>query len=298
MKNQLFVLFTVLLLFSYVAAELLSPSEVPSISESPLVSPSDAPAVLESPLISPSDAYVLSESPIVSPSNTPLLSPSSEDSEPSSNNDCSTVIYSMFDCLSFLTIGSTDLSPTKSCCDGVKIVLEYNPNCLCIALESSRDMGFELINRKALAMPSICNIPINSHCDVVSSPTASISTPETTTISPSEQPTNLSPPVVVTQSPPKVITSSPPAVSNPSPPTFTTPTPPTFTTPSPSVNPLLPAVISSPVRTASPPTITQSSPAMTALSPAIIAPSPSKSGATNLSISKLFLRIVTISTLK
>ncbi|CAN6899206.1 unnamed protein product [Brassica oleracea var. botrytis] len=235
------------------------------------------------------------ESPILSPLGTPVLSPSSEPS----NNDCATVIFSMFDCLSFLTVGSKDRSPTKSCCDGVKTVLEYNPNCLCIALESSRDMGFELINRKALAMPSICNIFINPHCDVASSPTASISTPGTTTISPSEPPTNLSPPVVMTPSPPTVTTSSPPAVNAPSPPTFTTPSPPTFTTPSPSVNPSPPAVITSPARTASPPTIThssQSSQAMTALSPAIIAPSPSKSGATNLSISKLFLRIVTIST--
>ncbi|KAJ4901686.1 AAI domain-containing protein [Raphanus sativus] len=250
------------------------------------MSPADAPVVSESPLVSPSDAHVLSESPIVSPLGALVLSPSSEPS----NNDCSTVIYSMFDCLSFLTVGSTDLSPTKSCCDGVKIVLKYNLNCLCIALESSRDMGFELINKKAFAMPSICNIPINPHCDVASSPTASISTtPAATTISPSEPPTNLSPPVVMTPSPPTVTTSSPPAVSTPSPLTFTTPSPPTFTTTSPSVNPSLPAVISSPVRTASPPTITQSS-------PAIISPSPSKSGATNLSISKLFLVIVTIST--
>ncbi|KAG2255676.1 hypothetical protein Bca52824_074970 [Brassica carinata] len=175
--KKLFVLFIVLLLYSYVAAEFLSPSESPVVSESPLVSPSDAPVVSESPLVSPSDAPVLSESPILSPLGTPVLSPSSEPS----NNDCATVIFSMFDCLSFLTVGSKDRSPTKSCCDGVKTVLEYNPNCLCIALESSRDMGFELINRKALAMPSICNIFINPHCDVASSPTASISTPGTTT---------------------------------------------------------------------------------------------------------------------
>ncbi|CAF2224509.1 unnamed protein product [Brassica napus] len=210
-------------------------------------------------------------------------------------HSCTVVLYDMRAMVTPRTfnasVGSTDRSPTKSCCDGVKTVLEYNPNCLCIALESSRDMGFELINRKALAMPSICNIFINPHCDVASSPTASISTPGTTTISPSEPPTNLSPPVVMAPSPPTVTTSSPPAVN--------TPLPPTFTTPSPSVNPTPPAVITSPARTASPPTIThssQSSQAMTALSPAIIAPSPSKSGATNLSISKLFLRIVTIST--
>ncbi|KAG2251086.1 hypothetical protein Bca52824_081222 [Brassica carinata] len=97
----------------------------------------------------------------MSPSESPVSSPS----EPS-NNDCSTVVYGMFDCLSFLTVGSTDLSPTKTCCEGVKIVLEYNSSCLCVALESSRAMGFDLINNRALAMPSTCNIPIDPHCDL------------------------------------------------------------------------------------------------------------------------------------
>lgn len=98
----------------------------------------------------------------MSPSESPVSSPS----EPS-NNDCSTVVYGMFDCLSFLTVGSTDLSPNKTCCEGVKIVLEYNSSCLCVALESSRAMGFDLINNRALAMPSTCNIPIDPHCGIL-----------------------------------------------------------------------------------------------------------------------------------
>lgn len=99
----------------------------------------------------------------MSPSESPVFSPSSEPS----NNDCSTVVYGMFDCLSFLTVGSTDLSPTKTCCEGIKIVLEYNSSCLCIALESSRAIGFDLINNRALAMPSTCNIPIDPHFGIL-----------------------------------------------------------------------------------------------------------------------------------
>ncbi|KAF8100831.1 hypothetical protein N665_0215s0008 [Sinapis alba] len=161
----------------------------------------------------------------MSPSESPVFSPSSEPS----NNDCSTVVYGMFDCLSFLTVGSTDLSPTKACCDGVKIVLEYNSSCLCVALESSRAMGFDLINSRALAMPSTCNIPIDPHC-------VSPSKPPTTTPSSSSSP---------------AITTSSPSV-----------------TPSPASNHSSAARAgSSPTIIQSPPTLTAQSPAMFAPSP-------------------------------
>ncbi|KAH0910825.1 hypothetical protein HID58_034146 [Brassica napus] len=70
----------------------------------------------------------------MSPSESPVFSPSSEPS----NNDCSTVVYGMFDCLSFLT--------------------------------SSRAIGFDLINNRALPIPSTCNIPIDPHCVSPSKP--------------------------------------------------------------------------------------------------------------------------------
>ncbi|CAL9217546.1 unnamed protein product [Arabidopsis halleri] len=63
-----------------------------------------------------------------SPSQPPLMSPTPQ---LSNSIDCSSVIYSMVDCLSFLTVGSTDPSPTKTCCVGIKTVFEYNPKCLC-----------------------------------------------------------------------------------------------------------------------------------------------------------------------
>lgn len=105
----------------------------------------------------------LSNAEYVSPSQSPLLSPAYAPSK----SDCSTVIYGMFDCLSFLSVGSTDLNPTKSCCVGVKGVLEYDPNCLCVALESSRAMGFDLIDSRALALPSSCNMHIKPHCGII-----------------------------------------------------------------------------------------------------------------------------------
>ncbi|ESQ33316.1 hypothetical protein EUTSA_v10004887mg [Eutrema salsugineum] len=192
----------------------------------------------------------------VSPSQPPVSSPTTAPS----NTDCSTVIYSMLDCLSFLSVGSTALSPTKPCCDGVETVLDYNPNCLCVGLESSREMGIELINSRALAMPSICNIHINPHCDVASSPTAS--TPAASTIS----------------SPAKPPMTSSSSTSSPA-----------ITTPPPTVPPSIPLV------THSSSAIIASSPAIAAPSSAITAPSPSKSSTGNLIVSKLFLAAVIVS---
>ncbi|XP_010500068.1 PREDICTED: non-specific lipid-transfer protein-like protein At2g13820 [Camelina sativa] len=190
-----------------------------------------------------------------SPSQSPLMSPTPE---PSKTIDCSSVIYSMVDCLSFLTVGSTDPSPTQTCCGGIKTVLEYSPKCLCSALESSRDMGFVLNDNKALALPKICNVPIDPHCDVS---TLSASPP----ISPPVEPPTTSPPSS-TKSP--AIIRSPPPVRNSSP----------------------PVSHSSPARTVSSSTMTASSPAATSPSP-----SPSISSTGILSVSKLVLAVVLVS---
>ncbi|XP_010513435.1 PREDICTED: non-specific lipid-transfer protein-like protein At2g13820 [Camelina sativa] len=171
----------------------------------------------------------------------------------------------MVDCLSFLTVGSTDPSPTQTCCGGIKTVLEYSPKCLCSALESSRDMGFVLDDNKALALPKICNVPIDPHCDVS---TLSASTPIS---SPVEPPTT-SPPSS-TKSP--AIIRSPPPVSHSSPPVG-------HSSP--------PVSHSSPAREVSSSTMTASSPAATSPSP-----SPSVSSTGILSVSKLVLAVVIVS---
>ncbi|VVB11616.1 unnamed protein product [Arabis nemorensis] len=162
------------------------------------------------------------------------------------------------DCLSFLLVGSTDSSPTKSCCVGIKSVVDYNPQCLCYGIESSEAMGFALDNTKAFAMPSICSVSVDPHCEVASS---AASTP---VASPAAAPPS----------------TSPSSKKSPA------------TTPSlPTVNPSSPTVTKPPVATASSPAATLS-PAVTASSPA---PSPSKSSSGNLSASKLFLAAIIVS---
>lgn len=82
-----------------------------------------------------------------------------------SNSDCSSVIYDMMDCLSYLTPGSNDTSPTKVCCGGILSVLQYNPNCVCVGLASTKDMGIEINNTRAHSMPTTCKLPIAApHC--------------------------------------------------------------------------------------------------------------------------------------
>ncbi|XP_010461352.1 PREDICTED: non-specific lipid-transfer protein-like protein At2g13820 [Camelina sativa] len=196
-----------------------------------------------------------------SPSQSPLMSPTPE---PSNSIDCSSVIYSMVDCLSFLTVGSTDPSPTQTCCAGIKTVLEYSPKCLCSALESSRDMGFVLDDNKALSLSKICNVPIDPHC-----------------VSPPVEPPTTSPPSS-TKSP--AIIRSPPPVSHSPPPVSHSPPPVSHSSP--------PVSHSSPARTVSSSTMTASSPAATSPSPS---PSPSISSTGILSVSKLVLAVVIVS---
>ncbi|CAF1853120.1 unnamed protein product [Brassica oleracea] len=82
-----------------------------------------------------------------------------------SNSDCSSIIYDMMDCLSYLTPGSNDTKPTKVCCGGILSVLQYNPKCICVGLESSKTMGFAVNNTRARAMPTTCKLTIVApHC--------------------------------------------------------------------------------------------------------------------------------------
>ncbi|XP_056857163.1 non-specific lipid transfer protein GPI-anchored 4-like [Raphanus sativus] len=94
-----------------------------------------------------------------------------------SNSDCSSIIYDMMDCLSYLTPGSNDTKPTKVCCGGILSVLQFNPKCICVGLESSKTMGFAVNNTRARAMPTTCNLHIVApHCAILdeATPAASI----------------------------------------------------------------------------------------------------------------------------
>ncbi|KAJ4870658.1 Bifunctional inhibitor/plant lipid transfer protein/seed storage helical domain protein [Raphanus sativus] len=95
-----------------------------------------------------------------------------------SNSDCSSVIYNMMDCLSYITPGSNDTRPTKVCCGGILSVLQYNPNCICVGLASSKDMGIEINNTRAHSMPTTCKLPIAApHCAIPGASAPGASTP-------------------------------------------------------------------------------------------------------------------------
>ncbi|KAJ0243212.1 Bifunctional inhibitor/plant lipid transfer protein/seed storage helical domain-containing protein [Hirschfeldia incana] len=115
-----------------------------------------------------------SPSPIVAPAPGP------------SNSDCSSIIYDMMDCLSYLTPGSNDTKPTKVCCGGILSVLQYNPKCICVGLESSKTMGFAVNNSRARAMPTTCKLAIVApHCTILDEATPAASIAGMSPISPS-----------------------------------------------------------------------------------------------------------------
>ncbi|XP_071698610.1 non-specific lipid transfer protein GPI-anchored 31-like isoform X1 [Rutidosis leptorrhynchoides] len=80
--------------------------------------------------------------------------------------DCSTVILSMADCLSYVTAGSTVQKPEGTCCSGLKTVLKTDAQCLCEAFKNSAQLGLQLNTTKALALPAACKIkaPSATNC--------------------------------------------------------------------------------------------------------------------------------------
>ncbi|KAJ8452154.1 hypothetical protein Cgig2_016735 [Carnegiea gigantea] len=87
--------------------------------------------------------------------------------------DCTSVVLSMADCLSYVTNGSTVNTPEGNCCSGLKSVLKTNPDCLCQAFKSSGQFGVVLNVTKALALPQACHVhaPSPDNCGLSLSPT-------------------------------------------------------------------------------------------------------------------------------
>ncbi|PWA78984.1 hypothetical protein CTI12_AA209090 [Artemisia annua] len=80
--------------------------------------------------------------------------------------DCSTVILSMADCLSYVTAGSTVKKPEGTCCSGLKTVLKTDAECLCEAFKNSAQLGVSLNVTKAMGLPQACkiNAPSATNC--------------------------------------------------------------------------------------------------------------------------------------
>ncbi|KAH9607983.1 hypothetical protein KSS87_016732 [Heliosperma pusillum] len=72
--------------------------------------------------------------------------------------DCTTLVLTMADCLSYVSNDSTTTTPEGGCCSGLKQVLKTSPGCLCEAFEQSAQLGISLNLTKTMALPSACHV--------------------------------------------------------------------------------------------------------------------------------------------
>ncbi|KAF2291482.1 hypothetical protein GH714_024630 [Hevea brasiliensis] len=88
------------------------------------------------------------------PAESPLSpSPSSGSPAPSMDDDCTSVLYDMVDCIPYLSVGTNEqLDP--SCCDGFKTVVAINIKCICEGLKNSAQLGIVLNMTRATLLPS------------------------------------------------------------------------------------------------------------------------------------------------
>ncbi|KDP27375.1 hypothetical protein JCGZ_20199 [Jatropha curcas] len=93
---------------------------------------------------------------------------------PAPSVDCSSLVLNMADCLSFVSNGSTTTKPEKTCCSGLKTVLQTDAECLCEAFKSSAQLGVVLNVTKALSLPTVCKLqaPPASNCGLALAPAA------------------------------------------------------------------------------------------------------------------------------
>ncbi|KAK7368785.1 hypothetical protein VNO80_10815 [Phaseolus coccineus] len=103
-----------------------------------------------------------------------LAQSASSPQAPAPSVDCSNLILTMADCLSFVTNGSTVTKPEGTCCSGLKSVLKTAPACLCEAFKSSAQFGVVLNVTKATALPAACKVsaPSATNCGLSEAPAA------------------------------------------------------------------------------------------------------------------------------
>ncbi|XP_057493576.1 non-specific lipid transfer protein GPI-anchored 31-like [Actinidia eriantha] len=101
--------------------------------------------------------------------------------------DCSTVVLSMADCLTYVTGGSGVTKPEGNCCSGLKTVLKSNPQCLCETFKNSAQFGITLNVTKALSLPAACHVssPSVSNCGLSLVAGAAPATSPVSAVSPS-----------------------------------------------------------------------------------------------------------------
>ncbi|KAL8058419.1 hypothetical protein ABFX02_03G016700 [Erythranthe guttata] len=200
--------------------------------------PSEAPVVIGSPIYAPSEPPVVAGGPGYAPSQAPSVA-AAPGSEAGVGGDCSTLIYEMMECMSFLSgEGGEMAAPGEPCCAGFKTVVDANADCICYALGSAASLGLVINITRAAALPSLCRVsaPPISYCHVSLSPGGSpASSPPTA--SPANSPTHgssappsNSPSILPRLTPPPAPATSAPK-SAPPPATSGTTVPPTATSP-------------------------------------------------------------------
>ncbi|XP_071717583.1 non-specific lipid transfer protein GPI-anchored 12-like [Rutidosis leptorrhynchoides] len=78
--------------------------------------------------------------------------------------DCTTALYNLTDCLSFVQNGSTMTVPDKNCCPEFAGLLESNPICLCQLIEQAEN--FQIDINRAFMVPKACKIQVPYSIDL------------------------------------------------------------------------------------------------------------------------------------
>ncbi|XP_072973098.1 non-specific lipid transfer protein GPI-anchored 15-like [Typha angustifolia] len=103
------------------------------------------------------------------------------------SNSCTSALVSLSPCLNYITGNET--TPSSSCCSQLASVVQSDPQCLCMVLNSGNSsassLGINVNVTQALALPAACKVqtPPVSQCKATSGPTASPGTPSTPTSS-------------------------------------------------------------------------------------------------------------------
>ncbi|XP_044476386.1 non-specific lipid transfer protein GPI-anchored 12 [Mangifera indica] len=119
-------------------------------------------------------SFSAAQAPAPEPSSSAAFSPSAIPMGPSAmgpspSNDCLNQLLNMSDCLSYVTAGSNVTVPDKPCCPELAGLVDSNPICLCTLLGQSSSFGINIDLKRALKLPSVCNVttPPVSLCSAV-----------------------------------------------------------------------------------------------------------------------------------
>ncbi|CAH8307385.1 unnamed protein product [Eruca vesicaria subsp. sativa] len=127
------------------------------------------------------------------------MAPSPSSSGPSAALDCTTNLFNMSDCLSYVQAGSSGggaAKPDKACCPELAGLVESSPQCLCYLLggDMAAQYGIKIDKAKALKLPGVCGVdtPDPSLCSLFGIPVGAPQAMGNEEASPALAPTSIS----------------------------------------------------------------------------------------------------------